>query len=417
MATLKAVIRTTHKLSDGKCNVKIRVTHNKKVRYIKTEYYVFPANFSDKAGKVIKGGEVDERLAERMNGRLAMKIGICHNKLERHFDELPRMSIQTVLRILREEKEHYDFYALLDDQIKTLDNAGQESYRDMFRNTRRMLEQFTRDFVLPFDAITMDWLKEFERFVGKNKKINTVSIHMRNIRTVYNMAIRKGLAGYAAYPFRGYRIPRQKTAKRNLSVEEIQRIIAYDPPEARLGWIRDMFMLSFYLIGINMKDLFYLRSIDYDPANERITYVRAKGKQFYDIKVYPEAAEIILRYGGSAFMPDETTSKKPTERLLLDVMEGRYQHHKTAIKMINGGMRRIAYTVKVRPDVTTYHARHSWATIASRLGVSRDIIRYALGHGINTVTDIYVDFDQDQVDRANRMVIDHVNRSPASPSP
>ena len=60
------------------------------------------------------------------------------------------------------------------------------------------------------------------------------------------------------------------------------------------------------------------------------------------------------------------------------------------------------------PKISTYWARHSWATIASSLDISRDVIGHALGHGNNTVTDIYIDFDQAKVDEANRKVLDWV---------
>ena len=58
------------------------------------------------------------------------------------------------------------------------------------------------------------------------------------------------------------------------------------------------------------------------------------------------------------------------------------------------------------PGITTYWARHSWATIAASLDIPKETIAAALGHGGNTVTDIYIDFDRAKIDRANRMVID-----------
>lgn len=212
MARFKPVIRTTHKLGGGKCNIKIRITHDRKVRYLKTDYYVHEDFFDDAAGRVLPGGEVDERLAERMNNRLLMKMGAYATKLENHHDEMDYLTMQTVLKILREEREHYDFFALLDDHIAKLDGEGKESYRDSFRDTRQKVLKYERDFILRFEAITVEWLKGFEhQMLNIGNKINTVGHHMRNVRIIYNLAIRRGLTDYGKYPFREYRIPKQRT--------------------------------------------------------------------------------------------------------------------------------------------------------------------------------------------------------------
>jgi len=415
MARIKPVIRRSHELADGKFNVKIRVSHNKQVRYIKTEYHIEGSNFDDKMGRVVPGGEIDERLAERMNSRLAMKIGTCHKKLERHFDELPAMGIQTVMQILREEKQHYDFFTTMDDQIKRLDRAGKVSYRNTFIDTRRVVERFARDFILPFSNINDEWLKDLENHIlARGCRINTVNLHMRNIRTIYNYAINKGLADLSNYPFRRYKIPKQRTIKRSISADDIHGIAQYGSDRADMAWARDMFMLSFYLIGINMKDLFFLSLADFDMAEDRINYVRFKGRQYYSVKIPPEAMDIIHRYPGSAFTESD---RKPKERLLLDVMEKRYRDHRYAIKGVNRRLQQIAKHLGISQHLTTYIARHTWATIAARLGISYDTIRYALGHQTNAdVTSIYIDYDQDLVDQANRKVIDAVNKPPAGSS-
>lgn len=411
MARLKPVIRPSQENDDGKCNIKIRITHDKKVRYLRTDYYVREDDFDMKGGSVKKGGEVSDSMVDIINSKLAIKMGEYYQVLEEYRRQLPGMSIQTVLKLLREEKAHYDFYSVLDDEINTLARAGKIGYRNVFHDTRRTIERYTKNTILPFEEITVAWLKGLENdILSRDNKINTVSLHMRNIRTIYNIAIGKKLVDYGSYPFREYRIPKQRTMKRNISAEEMVKIINYTSPIKSMLWARDMFLLSFYLIGINMKDLFHLRAIDYDIANGRIEYTRAKGKQYYSIKVYPEAMEIIMRYPGSAFLPDDATSKKPSQRLLLDTLEGRYKTHKDSLRYVNNRMKRIARTTGINQPLSTYYARHTWATIAHKLGVSRDIIRYALGHGVNTgVTEIYIDFDQDQVDEANRRVIDHIN--------
>ena len=155
------------------------------------------------------------------------------------------------------------------------------------------------------------------------------------------------------------------------------------------------------LVGINTIDLFNLTKIE----NGRIEYRRAKTHRLYSIKVEPEAMEIINRHKG--------------EKALLDIADRWGSHRefqkycKIALKKI-GKMERKGRGGKKEikpewPELSTYWARHSWATIAYSIGISKDIISQALGHSMGSaITEIYIERDQSKVDEANRRVLDWV---------
>ena len=167
-------------------------------------------------------------------------------------------------------------------------------------------------------------------------------------------------------------------------------------------WDRDMFMLMFYLCGINSVDLFNARPDAL--SNGRLEYVRAKTHKAYSVKVEPEAMEIIDRYRGKDY--------------LLNVMDSRTNYkdflHRMdkALKQIGPVERHGLGGKKTRhplfPDLSQYWCRHTWATIAAELDIPKETIAAGLGHGGNTVTDIYIRFDLRKVDEANRSVIDYV---------
>ncbi len=150
-----------------------------------------------------------------------------------------------------------------------------------------------------------------------------------------------------------------------------------------LAMWRDMFML----IGINIEDLWRLTAIAHDG---RIDYVRAKTGKRYSIKVEPEAMEIIERHRGT--------------RKLLSPCEG----HPSAASM-TAAMNHVLH--KLKPGLTFYWARHSWASIASELDIPDDVISRALGHSGLTgarVTEVYINFNNKKIDQANRRVLDWV---------
>lgn len=249
-----------------------------------------------------------------------------------------------------------------------------------------------------FEDIDLKWLTDFEAFCAKTACKNARNIHLRNIRAVFNNAIDYGIT--TAYPFRRFKIRPEATRKRSMSVEELRRLFDY-PVEDYAEIYRDMFRLIFMLVGINSVDLHGLKSITRDG---RIEYKRAKTGRLYSIKVEPEAMEIINKYRGVKGLLciadrwiDSRNFRHQCNKALQKI--GQVEHKG------RGGKKTITAEFE---GVTTYWARHTWATIAASLDIPKDTIAAALGHGGDTVTDIYIDFDQKKVDAANRRVLDWV---------
>lgn len=265
---------------------------------------------------------------------------------------------------------------------------------------------------LSFDDITFDWLNRFERFLkiqhldaeGKEiegmrrLKANSIALHLRNIRAVVNAAIDEELT--TLYPFRKFKIKQEETLKRSLTVEELRALRDY-PCEPHQEKYRDLFMLTFYLIGINGIDLFALT----DVQNGRIEYRRSKTGRLFSIKVEPEAQAIIDKYKG--------------ENHLLDVLDN-YRNYRDFTHRMNDALGKIGKVErkglggkKIReplfPKLTTYWARHTWATLAAELDIPDETISLALGHSSgNRVTNIYINRNRKKVDDANRRVIDYL---------
>lgn len=251
---------------------------------------------------------------------------------------------------------------------------------------------------LPFEKIDHRWLRSFENYLAETAPSqNARSVKLRNIRAAFNEAINNNVT--AAYPFRRYKVKTTATRKRSLTVEQLRQLFTM-PVEPTAEKFRDIFKLTFLLCGINMIDLCNLREI----INGRIEYRRSKTGKLYSIKVEPEAMEMIEKYRG-------------TNYLLFPL--DHYTDHLGFLSKINKALRKLGpverhglggkkYYEPLFPHLSTYWARHSWATIAASLDIPKEIIAHGLGHGSNSVTDIYIDFDQSKVDRANRRIIDYV---------
>lgn len=137
---------------------------------------------------------------------------------------------------------------------KFIARRGKEKTRQVYEMTLRKMGGYCDVGRLRFADISVGWLRDFEQWLGTTCSVNTRGIHLRNIRAVMNAAIDEGVAPADLYPFRRFKIKKEETMKRSLSVGDLRRLRDY-PCE---GWQRkyvDVFMLSFYLAGINLVDL------------------------------------------------------------------------------------------------------------------------------------------------------------------
>lgn len=252
---------------------------------------------------------------------------------------------------------------------------------------------------LTFEEMTVNWFTEFDNFMAQTAPSkNTRNIHYRNIRAVFNEAIEDEITSF--YPFRRFKIKREVTAKRDLSVEELRRLLFF-PCEEHSVKYRDYFALMFFLMGINNVDLLHLKEI----TKGRLEFHRAKTHHFFSMNVEPEALEIIKKYKG--------------ENYLLDALD-RWNSDRGFRAILNKNLKKIGPMVRVGrggkkvhtplfPYLTTYYARHSWASIASSLDIPIETISAGLGHEYgNRITAIYINYDNSKVDAANRKVMDWV---------
>lgn len=396
MATFKPTIREDQVKSDGTVNIRIRVNHNGKVRYLATDYFISKEDFDKKSGK-INTKNYFQHQADDMNLQIQILIGKCAEKLRLHKGNISRMDVNAVMRILRDQRDTSDLHSFLKELEQEKAAKGNVNYSQLFKGTQNMLIKYLGSGPINLESMTPRWLRDLEmqmRIAGH--KSNYIGIHMRNIRTAVNKAIIDKAITRDEYPFAGYKIPREKqTERRNLPVDQFRGIANATIEDPLTAWARDMFMLSFYLIGINMKDLFYAKHGDIE--GDRLYYVRSKGGREHSIKVFEEAKEIIQRHQGQEY--------------LLNTLE-KYSDYGTASKRINYKLKDIAEDCKIGRQVSTYYARHSWATIArNEANIPRGVIAEALAHGIggsDDMTGVYIQQDLTPVDWANRKVIDLV---------
>lgn len=388
MVKVTLTTRKDRKLSQGYPIILYVRLQDKKLRFY-TDLYVRDPSLllSDKVSKKDKlWNEKNSKLTEILS-----KVNIILLK-DSNVSTI-KDNINEILnhKVSRKEKLLIDY---LEEFLKT--RSGKRT-QESYWNTVRKIKGF--DPKASIENIDALWLSKFTKHCSSTMSVNGYFGHLKNLRAVFNYLVNEGIT--TNYPFRTFKIKTEATLHRALTIEQVRAIATNKNPEFMEKY-RDVFMLMVYLIGINSKDLLYLK--EDNLIDGRMYYHRYKTNRLYSIKIEPEALCIINRYKGKSY--------------LLNFMDS-YSNHLTCLHHINDNLKKIGmeYVVGVGysgkpicPELTTYYARHTWASLAFELGIPKDTISLALGHSTGVkVTDIYIKYDLQKIDEANRKVIDYIH--------
>ena len=295
-----------------------------------------------------------------------------------------------------------DFYQELIAQF-TID--GKCGNRLIYKGSYNSLYTFTKGKLdIPFSEIDVDWLKRYEKWLrSKNNKDTTISLLFRTLRSTYNKAIKVKCARKSDYPFDEYKINKfdTRTQKRAISKTDVLKFmqdVESNQPYAQLS--KDVFVFSYFCGGINFTDIAQLTTLNI--VEGRLHYVRQKTGKQVKIGIPYEAMAIIKKYESESqgyLFPilDKKIHKTP--------MQKQNRIHKILAK-VNKNLKMLSEQLGVNGNITTYVARHSFASVLKKSGVNIAIISEALGHSDLGTTQIYLDsFDNEQMDEAMRNLL------------
>lgn len=298
-----------------------------------------------------------------------------------------------------------DFLAFMEMQIseknlyqkcKTALNYGSayRSFVSFLRNKERMS-------TLKFSQVTSELIRCYEFYLIEERKIrrNSSSFYIRILRAVFH----KGLVYYdlnLPNPFRSVYAGVDTTVKRAVDVNAITKLIKYQSENEQLNFTKDAFLFCFLARGMAFIDFVKLQKSD--CQNGRIIYRRSKTRRLLSIKMNTMMVEIINRYADPKSEYLFPVLKTPTFSQLA---------YEKALQHYNYHLRKLAEEIGV-DSLTSYVARHSWATQASRLHIPTRVISESMGHSNERVTAIYLaSLDNHEIDMANKKVLDKIKES------
>ena len=395
MTTVDVICYKYKPLKNGELPIKIRICKDRKTRYInlgvstKVEYWDFEKNQP-------KSNCPDREMLEKL---ISNKISEVKSKIVELKSGNKEFSATTLVEKVSNPSKAITVGELFKQYIHCLEEEKRTGYRLSIQQTYNSLIKFNRHLDIPFSEMDYNWLKRYEAWLRKQgKSENTIGIRFRNIRMIFNLAVNMELAKQEDYPFRKFSVSRlgQETAKRALAKEEILAVINY-PTTGKDFYTRlaiSLFTFSYFMGGINFVDMAYLT--ERNIIENRLIYHRRKTGKLINLPMQERALLVLKEYKKSnePYLFPILSSIHRTEQQRLNRL------HKVITK-VNRALKTIGEELHIPIKLTTYVARHSYATVLKRAGVSTSIISESLGHSSEKVTQIYLDgFENSQIDEA-----------------
>ena len=286
--------------------------------------------------------------------------------------------------------------------IQNLKKENRIRYTGMFEVSYSSFIKFNKHLDIPFSDIDATWLKRYELWMKEqNLSVSTISTRIRHLRAVFNLAIAEHSIKNDCYPFHSYKVSKlyKQTAKRAISKKEVLKIMQYQGDTPMECLAIDVFVFSYLNAGINFIDIAKLKRSNI--VESQLIYNREKTKKLINVPLQQKAMEIIAKYENdkSPYLFPILTPFHKTEIQIANRL------HKVLAK-INKHLKEIGKKLKLPIPLTTYVARHSYATVLKRAGVSTSIISESLGHGLVKITQVYLDsFDNSQINDAMKNLL------------
>lgn len=403
MANVKILIWKHKKIKD-KYPICLRITHNRKPVYFFTKYFCYEKEWNDEKDRLYKS-HIDYREINLYLDNLLSKV----NRIILDFETNEKQyTSSTIKNILIGKISSIDLFQFIDRLISEYKATGKYGNAKVYVSLKRFLIKYSGKSSFAFSDINYDQLKKIELlYYSQGHKANGLAHHVRTLKAIYNKAI---LAGYINLnPLNKYKVKMTKTTKRAISKADIDKIRDIDLPEYSPIWhSRNYFMFSFYLMGLNFVDLACLKKSNLSGLSDRKTgmvtlnYTRKKTSKPYKMSVPAPAISILEKYdidnksaGDYIFPILKTEVPEAVFRQVLNKRAGNQNH-----------LKKLGEMCQIEHKLTGYVARHSWASIALKIGVPIGIISQGLGHEDIKTTQIYLEsFDDDAMNKANLLII------------
>lgn len=293
------------------------------------------------------------------------------------------------------EKVFYQYNEYVNELIKNNQIGNASNYNLSEKSIQGFLKhENKKPDTFKFTDVTPHFLQEYENYMlSLGKSITTVSIYLRALRAIFNRAIENNEISKEIYPFgkRKYTVPATVKVKKAFTRQELKQLFEATPQIPEQEKAKDFWFFSYACNGMNIKDIALLK---FESIKDGvITFYREKTKNTKREHLKPITVvlndyilSIIKKYGKQNYIPNDFVfsilngNETPTEA---------HAKVQNFTRYVNQHIKKLALSVGLPSEISTYWARHSFATVAIREGATIEFISEALGHSDTKTTNNY----------------------------
>lgn len=398
--TVNVVLYKSKILSNGEHPLMIRVCKNRVRKYISLGLSCHAKDWDGKANLPKKNhpskAKFDSIISKAISTYKDKVIDFKHEGKDFTPDVLIAVANKPV-----KKTTVFNYFAI---KIQHLKDCHQIGNSKVYNDTCNQLKAFAGDKDMTFSQLDYNFLLKFEAHMKANGLMdNGISVRFRTIRALFNSAIAENYVKKDLYPFDKFKISERystKTQKRAITKEDIRKIEAVSLKTGSAAFeAQQYFLFSYYGQGINFVDIAHLKWTNL--INGRIFYKRAKTGTELNFRL-PLPAQAIIEHWKKSDNSDRDDYIFPI--LNRDVHKTPTQQHNRIHKVltrVNQDLKEIGKEAKIDIPLTSYVARHTFATVLKRSGVSTAIISESMGHQTEAITQTYLkSFENAIIDEA-----------------
>ena len=399
MATVKVKFRASS-VAGKEGTLYYHIIHQRKLRWISTDYHVYPEEWNARKSSVIVSNSNNRQahlqlIQSQIDWEMKQMQCIIHDK---EMDGVS-YSVDDLANEIQQLPTSQSVFTFFRKQIAKKEQMQCVGTKNNYTNAVNRFIEFRNQKDLTFSQMTADMMEMYQAWLwNRGVGQNTVSFYLRTLRTLHHKAVEAGQATSNDI-FAHVQTANVRTAKRAISVKDIRKIEKLDLPRgSSLDKARDMFLFSFYLRGMAFVDMAFLKKSDLKCG--LVSYNRRKTHQNLNIEWIKPMQAIIDKYA-------EQTKDSP---YMLPILTGKetspYTQYRKVEYNTNYNLKKIGKMIDLKIPLTTYVARHTWASIALHMNIPIATISEGMGHNSYKTTQIYLEsIDVATINEANKRII------------
>lgn len=371
-----------------------QLIHKRKVKLITTRFRLFQHEWNGHLATTVINKKDSDRDIYLQSINIGLQVEIQQiNQIISFFEKRCDYTVYDLADYYINHSFNGCLFPFIKHLIKQLTSEERKKTASIYATVQRSFSQFRNREDIMIDKIDSILISRYELYLKNNNvSMNSISCYMRAFRSIYNQAVNRSLT-IQRNPFKNVYTGIDKTIKRAVNESIISKLKRLKLQDNGLNLARDIFMFSFYTRGMSFVDMANLKQKN--SNNGYIIYSRSKTKQTLKIRIEKCIKEILDKYQHSV-----------VDNYLLPIYTSQNYDYNSHLRTYNKRLFRISEMLKLEKPLSSYVARHSWATIAFHKGVSVEIISEGMGHESENTTRIYLaSLDQSIIDNANAQII------------